>query len=331
MSTSPETREITLRHLTWLVRECWQTLVFSAGVFFLVALIALFFIQPRYTVALKVAAIPQQNEPGGLMSGMGGMSGLSTLLKGVGTDTEFRRYQIALTTVELGRRLMAYHDLMNVAFPDSWDPERKAYRTQSRLLGPLYALLGAPTTKTVTGDAIAAYLESRLKIDMPDDQPDIVTISMTSTDPKFAVGLLAAVHKEATEMLRVAAAKRADHMIGYLRGRLDTLTVQEYRQSLLMLMGMQENLRLLSQPGVSYAAEILDPPHASDFPTFPKPVPFLAVAAILGFVMGFIAIILLDAAGYVVRSPLKAFARRHTGGLPGNSALVRKKATSSDS
>ena len=305
MSTPAKTREITLRHLTWLVRECWQTLVFSAGVFFLVASIALFFIQPRYTVGMKVAAIPQQGDAGGLMSSVGGVSGLSSLLKGVGTDTEFRRYQIALTTVELGRRLMTYHDLMNVAFPDSWDSERKAYRAQPRLLGPFYALLGAPTTKTVTPDAIATYLESRLKIDMPDDQPDIVTISMTSTDPKFSVGLLTAVHKEATEMLRIAAAQRADHMIGYLRSRLDTLTVQEYRQSLLMLMGMQENLRLLSQPGVSYAAEILDPPHASDLPTFPKPVLFLGIAVALGLVVGFIAIILMDAAGFVIRSPRK--------------------------
>jgi uncharacterized protein involved in exopolysaccharide biosynthesis len=303
-----ENREISFRHLAFLVTENWRTLLLAATIAFFIAVIALLLIQPRYTIAMKVTAIPQQNGTGNI-SGLGAITGLSTLLKGQ-TDEQFRRYQTALTTVELGHRMLSHSDLIQNAFPGSWDAKQRIYRPRKRLLGPLYALLGEPSTAPFTGATVAEYLSDRLKIDQPEDQTDIITISISSPDPTFAIKLLQTVHHEAVEMLRTAAAERADRMISYLRDRLITVTVQDSRVSLLSLMAEQENLRLLSQPGVSYAAEILDPPHSSDLPTFPKPALFLAIAIVIGSAIGFVLVILLDAFGISAKYPLQGIAKR---------------------
>jgi hypothetical protein len=301
--TSPPTNELSFRHFAHLVRRGWRLLLLCAGTMLVIAVLAMLAIEPRYTIAMRVGALPEQNNANPL-SGLGGSAGLRLLTGSDQSNHEFQRYQGTLTTVELGTRLMRHQDLMMKAFPGAWDPRSRSYLPRKRILGPLYALFGNPAEVSFTPTTVTDYINANVRVVQPEDDTSIVMITMTSPDPAFAKQLLSAMHFEATDILRQNSSKRANKMLGYLRARLTTLTVQDYRESILQLISQQESMRLLSEPGVSYAAEILDSPYSSDLPTFPRVIIFLFVAAILGLGLGSVLIVLVDAFGIAVDRPL---------------------------
>lgn len=295
--------EITLRRVLAVFGRRWRVLAFGALVGIIVAIAALFIVTPTYTVTMTVVPAHMAQGNGGLAS-LARTSELAQLLPTSARtlDSPFSRYQTALTTVALAQRLATRHDVMRTIYKKLWNPETRSFRPiRSNPVTAFFgALIGMQTSAVPSAETLAGFLNHNLTIERGTNDQTL-KLSFKWPDPVFAKALLLAIHEEANEMLREKAAARASLMIGYLRERLASVTNQDSRAVLTRLLSDAEQTLLLSQPGVPYAADVIDPPAASDLPTSPKPVLYLLVGFLIGVLIAMVVVIVADALALVPR------------------------------
>ena len=115
------------------------------------------------------------------------------------------------------------------------------------------------------------------------------------SDPSFAVDLLRWIHREGDELIREEAQERTSRQIDYIESKLATITVVEQRFSLVQLLSDQEKRMMMIKVDLPFAARIVQPPTASEAPTFPDPGMILLVAVIAGVVLGVLLVFLISA------------------------------------
>jgi len=109
---------------------------------------------------------------------------------------------------------------------------------------------------------------------------------MTSSNPEFAKKILLAAHKEANAVLREMVARHASQQVIYLQDKLAGITIADYRATLLQILSSQEKTLMLTQNNAPFAADIVSPPTASYVPSSPRPLLFVALAAVIGAMVG---------------------------------------------
>ena len=85
------------------------------------------------------------------------------------------------------------------------------------------------------------------------------------------------------------------HPLAYIESKLATVTVAELRLSLVELLSNQEKRMMMIKVDLPFAARIIQPPVASEDPTFPKPFLALALAVAGGLFVGVFLVFLIDA------------------------------------
>jgi hypothetical protein len=206
----------------------------------------------------------------------------------------FVRYQKLLGSTVVAQRLQDKYGMLQYVFKSSWDPEHKVwirhYTWRDYVLGWLLRLSNVPTWSPPDIPALARYLGSAIVV-VPTPTSDIVTISMDSPDVGFAKHVMLAAHREANQVMRDQIAHRARLQVAYLEGKLAQTSVEDYRATLLAMLGTQQKTLMLTQTDASYAAEILSPPIASATPVGPRPVLSMFVAVMVGILSGFAIVI----------------------------------------
>lgn len=273
--------------------EGWRTLVIFAAVLVMLSLATLAGSQPVYRVSMTIVPAPSDQGPQTMQS-----SGTLTTLLGLGAggNVNYARYQKLLSSTVVAQRLQDKYGMLQYVFRSYWDADRKVWierkTTRSYLLGWLLSLSNVPTWSPPDINALAAYLQNALVI-LPAQNSDIVTITMDSPDVKFAKHVMLTAHEQANEVLRDQIARRARLQVAYLQGKLAETSVQDYRATLLSMLGNQEKMLMFAQTDASYAAEILSPPTASSTPIAPRPVLTVFVAGFVGMLVGLAIVIFM--------------------------------------
>jgi uncharacterized protein involved in exopolysaccharide biosynthesis len=271
----------------------WRTPVVFAGVLALLSLLTLIGSRPLYRVSMTIIPAPSDQGAGASVMPAGGT--LTSLL-GLqsGGDVNYVRYQKLLSSTVVAQRLEDKYSMLRFVFSSYWDPQRKIWvphkTTRDYMVGWLLQLSNVPTWSPPDINALAAYLKSALII-LPMQNSDIVTITMDHWDVAFAKRVMLTAHEQANEVLRDQIAKRARMQVAYLQGKLAQTSVQDYRDTLLTMLGTQEKMLMLTQTNASYAAEILSPPTASSTPVAPRPVLTMFVAVMVGILTGIAVVI----------------------------------------
>ena len=285
-------KEIDLRVLLKRVLSGWATVVAFAIIGVAYTLATLPSKHPVYRVVMSVSPAPSAE------AGMsGGNSVLGTLLSlggGSSSSSDYTNYQLMLVSTSVAQRLIDKYGLLQVVFSNQWNSKTKTWHPPhltgfARLVAeakePLLRLAHIKSWHRPDATDLAAYLKQHLLIS-PSTQNDVVTIEFDSGDVPFAKKIMLLAHKEANEVLAGQVARHARQEARYLERKLAQTKVEDYRSALITMLSQQEKMIMLTQTDASFAAEILNPPTASQTPISPRPVLSVFVSALVGMILG---------------------------------------------
>jgi hypothetical protein len=267
--------------------------------------VAMHFMTPRYTASMLVASLPENS--GGGLSALAGNSTLQSLAGSVGmggvggAQTEnFNRFIQSLSSNELAERLARDPRIMHHLFWRQWDTEHQRWRQHVGLLAFLSDLyrsyLKLPPWHPPGAQELSEYLSRALSVS-PVPRSQFQQVDFVDRDPAFAQAILQRVYRESEDILRIAAASTARKQSAYIERRLESTTMNaDNRVALIQLDVDIERKRMLAESNAPFAADILDPPHVGNLPTSPKPVLYLALAAMFGLIAGLVLSFLVGAA-----------------------------------
>ena len=294
--------ELSWGRIAGLAARHWQFLAITAVVVTVLTAIFTTLGPAVYTVSIRV--VPVKSDKSSNIESLASAAGLGSLLGSSKAGSTFARYRTELTSISVADRIAKNQEMLRSLFPKLWDKRRgtfRSYRPLSvKLFEPIYALAGAHLEAKPGGTLLQGYIKKKLKIHQTTTDDSLV-LSMDSAHPQTTKQLLLAINNAANNELRQLAAKRAEAELRYLLQHISQVDNPDLRLSITQLLLQQEQTLVLSQPGLAFAADIIDPPSVSDFPAWPKPMIQLPVAFVVGLLLGFVFLILIDQS--VIRFP----------------------------
>jgi LPS O-antigen subunit length determinant protein (WzzB/FepE family) len=248
----------------------------------------------RYAVTMRVAP-PASSAGDGVSSRLSQLGGLAAVagvsLPDSGGSASFKLFVEALHSRDVAEALARDPAIMHGIFRQEWDARTRTWRLPS---GFIYGL--SKSVKPVLGIPSRAFAPpgpARLKQWLVDNigvdqnlKTPVVTVTLMSEDPALAIYVLKQLDSTIDTMLRERALLRADEYIRYLAARLPTIALAEQRIAIAQALGEQERLKMAAGSNRAFAAEVFEHPAATDRPVLPVPSKVLAMALLLGLVVG---------------------------------------------
>ena len=277
-----------------VLRRRWRLIAGCVAIALLGAVAYLNLATYRYAVEMRVAPTATGSSDG-LSSKLGQLGGLAAVagvsLPDSGGSAAFKLYVEALHSRDVADLLALDPGILHGAFAREWDARTRTWRQPQGFVhdaaGAVKPLLGIPDRPFAPPGAarLEKWITDNVAVDQNLKTP-VVTVTMMSDDPAFAVRFLDRLGTTVDTMLRQRALLRADDDIAYLSARLPTVTLAEQRVAIAQSLGEQERLKMAASSSRAYAADVFEHPAASDRPVTPVPTKILAVALLLGLAAG---------------------------------------------
>ena len=257
-----------------------------------------YFSQPQYSVTAIL--LPTSTNDQTASGSSGGIAALANLgVRGIGAGravSPFERFMYLIDSPELGQWQIDHHDMRPIVFENRWDSEHKTWKTRQ---GMLAGILGssdpgrAPDAYDISREYDSHIGIKRLMSGSNMTDPSgMVSVTYTDTSPERAYALMNAVITDTNELLRQDAAVRAAVQAEYLRGKLATVTVDDYRQTLQKLLSDQEQTLMLTNSHLPYAAQLVSGQTLPPALLPKRTALFGAIGAGFGFCFAFLLAIL---------------------------------------
>ncbi len=272
-----------------LWRNKWLIFFCSFGGFVLASLMLRLMV-PTYTTTMRLAP-PQIS----VMQSDNSFGGLAAL---AGADfpssdaiSPFALYVAGIQSRETADALSRNHVLLRKMFASEWDSEAEQWQPTRSLPGSIAKfgrqLLGIVPKPWHVPDAarLQKYLIEQVVIEEDRKQP-IITISFQHRDPAFSVYFLQSLHSAVDERLRHITLQRTAAYIDYLSKKLNAVSVPEYRAGIVQMLSIQERMRMMASANQPFAAEQIERPTASIYPTKPSGLLILLAGLALGAFLG---------------------------------------------
>lgn len=270
-----------------------------AAVTLICSLLLLVIMPPSYDARMVVAPVAMQH---GSASKLGGLMSLTSAL-GVhlnsGND-DFEKFRLLLTSSIVAKRLEQTHknQVLSEMFPGEWNRAQERW-TEPEGLRPvigrdLRTIFGLPGWVPPNADSLAKLLKKRVHVNTVPES-DLLEVTFSSRDPRFARSLLLWLYQGADEQLRDATLAAAKQELAYINQKLKTVTVVEDREALVGVLFQLEQKIMMAHATGAYAAMVIDGPSVSNLPDSPKPVWFIVFGILFGLMFGSITAVLLEA------------------------------------
>ncbi|MGO1076744.1 Wzz/FepE/Etk N-terminal domain-containing protein [Inquilinus sp. CA228] len=240
----------------------------------------------RFTSRLVVMPTEASQQLSDLLRNAGSSVIANSLTSLTGNEqiTYFDRFSKQLTSVNTASALKEHAGLIESLMNLRWNDQKKFWESDS-FLTPAKAYVGLDTDVDTSAQAVAEFLRKNLNQEQDRDSP-ITTLSLDATDAEVARRTLGYLHQYSDDRIKQAIYQQTQSKLEYLQRRLQSVTVNDYRQTLIGLILDQEKILMLIQPNLPFAAEALEPPEVLSEPTSPKKARILAVAGLLGLALG---------------------------------------------
>jgi hypothetical protein len=301
-AVGPAAREITI---PGLVQTLWRGLWLVLAVIVLAVLVtavALKLREPVYTATMIVA--PAQTDLGAAsqlaleLEQYANLAALARVPDKLETVSDLERYVQLFGSTTLAARLEAEHDLLHTAFADQWDAERQSWRTPSGVLAAARAAVldffGFPAWIEPDVGQLAEWLRKKIAINRLGGGA-MLRLALEHAKPELATGVLEIVHGTADDILRQEALTRLGDQIAQVESELAAAATPTRRQALEEVLIGQYQAQALLRADQPYAAQVVVPARASAAPTSASPLLILALAAVVGAIIGVFLVFLLDA------------------------------------
>jgi capsular polysaccharide biosynthesis protein len=298
----PAARDITL---PGLVQTLWRGLWLVLAVMVLAVLVSAVGLKlrsPLYTATMVVA--PAQTDLGAasqLAVELEQYANLATLAQTpakLEMVSDLERYVQLFGSTALAARLQAEHGLLQAVFADLWDPERQVWRRPQGPLASLQAAVlgffGYPAWTEPDVGQLAEWLDSQIVITRLGGGA-LLRFRMDHWKPEFAAAVLEMVHRAADDLLREEALGRVGSQIAQVEAELASAATPTRREALEQVLVGQYQAQALLRADQPFAAQIVVPANASAGPTSANPLLVLALAAVVGAIVGVFLVFLRDA------------------------------------
>jgi capsular polysaccharide biosynthesis protein len=294
--------EITIRGLLETLVRGWWLLLAAIVLAVLVTTVALKLESPLYTATMIVAPAPTDlTAASQLASELEEFASLATLAQSpvkLERVSNLERYVLLFGSTALAARLQAEHGLLQMAFDSDWDAENQVWRQPQGLRAAIeravLGFFGFPSWTEPDIPALADWLDGRVGVNRLGGGA-MLRLRMEHVRPEFAAAVVAMVHETADAMLREDALARVDAQIALAERELAAATAPTRRQALEDMLRAHYQVQAVLQVDQPYAAQVMVPVTASATPTSPNPLLILALAAMVGAILGIFAIFLRDA------------------------------------
>jgi hypothetical protein len=261
---------------------------------------------PQYTATMTVAPADADFTAASQLAGeLEQFAGLATLGQSaakIERVSDLERYAQLFGSTALAERLQAEHPLLREVFADEWDPERQAFRPPPglgpRLERAVLGFFGYPTWTEPDVVRLAGWLGEHVDVSRLGNS-SLFQIEITDRRRAFAVSLIDMAHHTADEMLRQSALDRVGGQIAQLESELAKAADPTRKQALEAMLTEQYQAQARLQADQPYAAQVVVPAMASTTPSSLNPLLVLAMAVVVGAILGLFVVFLRDA----LRSP----------------------------
>jgi capsular polysaccharide biosynthesis protein len=299
----PAFGEITLRSLVLtLFRGAWL-LVAVVLLCVLAAGLNLKLGEPSYTASLVVAPAPRDLAAASRLSSrldeyaeFASLAQTPTRMEAVST---IDLYQEVLTSPQLAERVQAEHpEVMHRVFREQWDAQSGTWHPEPGVVSAaqraVLRFFGYPGWEPPTPANLAEYLERRVGV-AHSERTELRRVNFEHPDPAFATRLIRLLHDTADTLLREDAERQLEAQVGELEQQLGQANELARQEALRAMLAGQYRVQALLRADAAYAAQIVTPPSASPGPTSTSPLLVLALAAVVGVILGVFAVFLVDA------------------------------------
>ena len=301
-AVGPAAREITI---PGLVQTLWRGLwlVLAAIVLaVLVTALALKLRDPVYTATMIVA--PAQTDLGAAsqlaleLEQYANLAALARVPDKLEAVSDLERYVQLFGSTTLAARLDEEHDLLQTVFADQWDPERQSWRAPAGVLAAFRAAVldffGFPAWIEPDVGQLAEWLAEKIAINRLGGGA-MLRLGLEHAKPELAVGVLDMVHGTADDLLREQSLARLGNQIAQVESELAAATTPTGRQAMEEVLVGHYQAQALLRADQPYAAQVVVPARASAAPTSANPLLILALAAVVGAILGVFLVFLRDA------------------------------------
>jgi uncharacterized protein involved in exopolysaccharide biosynthesis len=295
-------REITI---PGLVRTLWRGLWLVVAVIVLAVLATAFVLKleaPVYTATMVVApAQADLSAASQLASQLEQFASLAMLAQTpakIEQVSELERYVQLFGSTALAARVEAEHHLLQTVYADYWDRERQTWRPPSGVLASVQRVVlgffGFPAWTEPNQAHLAEWLASQIEV-LRLGGSSLLRIQMSHASPGFAQSVIEEVHQAADQILREESLARLGAQIAQIESELAGATMPTRKGALEEALVGQYQAQALLRADQPYAAQVVVPAMASALPTSPSPLLVLALAAVVGAILGIFVVFLRDA------------------------------------
>lgn len=255
---------------------------------------------PVYEAAMTVApAARDVASAGRLAAELEQYAGFATLAQSTGAIepvSTLDRYLALLTSTRVAERLADDPALLKALFGGEQGGNGDGWKAPddpvSRIKQAVARFFGFPARPEPGPPALAALLTERLVVR---GTAGIYRITLSDQDPALALQILTGMHEAADALLRDEALAVVRAQIDEIEAQLEQVGDPARRQALEALLASHYQSEALLDIDQAYAAELIDPPSASGWPTSMHPILFLVLAGVVGTILGIFVVFLRDA------------------------------------
>lgn len=292
--------EIDLRELWFAI---WTRKFQIAAITFVVMSLALIYAlkQDNYYKAQVVLTPAQSEGKPGIASQFGGLSSLAGINLGGGGGGNTQTALAILQSRQFGERFITENNLKPLLFPDNWDNETQTWIVEEpgMLASIKSAILPAGEDQSDKKLYQREQLEpgepslwnsykafsSLLSVSTAKDS-GLITLSIEFTDPVLAAKWSMQLVKEINLLMKQQQLEEAEKSNAYLAEQLKKTSIADVRQSIYQI--MQSNIKTLTLANISddVAFKVIDPAVVPEEKSKPKRALIMAVAMVLGLMLG---------------------------------------------
>lgn len=254
---------IALAGLTW--KRKWLI----AAITFLFAIAGLFYsfvATPVYQA--EGVLVPNISEQGpNLSGGLGGLADIAGINLGISPDTTDS--VATLRSRVFVEEFIQEKNLMPVLFSDEWDAVNEHWIAED------------PEEWPDIRDGITFFTEE-IRTIHEDPTTGIITLSIQWKDPELAANWAESFIRQINDKLRLRDLSDSEKRLAYLNTQLENASLIELRQAISRLIENEIQVMMLADSDMEYAFKVIDPPRAPKEAVFPRTLPIVFFAALLG-------------------------------------------------
>ncbi|QCU89551.1 Wzz/FepE/Etk N-terminal domain-containing protein [Thiomicrorhabdus sediminis] len=270
---------------------------------------------PKYEASVKLMPVSSDGGASGLMAKYGGLASLAGISLPSGGDVPVAAEAVeVLKSKRFIAEFIAEKNLKPVLFNQNWDADKQQWIDKPSIVSSIKASIFGDIDKQ-TGvysyqgkekllpgepsiyEAVDLFLTNILTVS-EDSKSGVYSLTVKWSNPVEARDWANELVQRVDEELRQKALQEAQANIDFMNSKLTDIQLQDIRN--IALKSIEENLKKITfaQVQKNYVFKVIDPAIVAEQPVSPKKTLMVAVAMVLGLMLGvFLALILNWRAG----------------------------------